>query len=40
MGLTIKYFDDLLADEVLDVVVIDNGLFRNRDEREKNIHIN
>lgn len=36
-ALTIENFDDLLADEVLDVIIIDNSLFKNREKTEKQI---
>lgn len=37
--LTIKNFNDLLADEVLDFIIIHHSLFKNRKIRRQNANI-
>ncbi len=39
-ALTIKDLDDVLADEVLDFIVIDYSLFKNREKEQKNKRAN
>ena len=39
-ALTIEDLDDLLADEVLDFIIIDYSLFKNREKKRKTKRVN